>query len=302
LWSAFRYISLVVPPGTSPLDDLASCRGIANRWILSELARLQTAYREAMESYRYDEGALLVYRFTWSLFCDWYLEATKGDFERDPSDPLRIETAGTLVTVGSILLDLAHPVMPFVTEELSRLFDFANGCTGTGESPVLAGQIPEEWGEPFDRIRSMVGSVRQTRSVMKIPPTQEITSALILSSPDAGDPAALWPFLERLGKLSRSADPALKGLRAPFRDGYLVLGLEGLVDFSREADRLEKEILKIREKIAEVSGRLSREDFVLKAPPEVVEKDRGLVVTLEEERKGLEVALDQVRAFLGGRP
>ena len=80
------------------------------------------------------------------------------------------------------------------------------------------------------------------------------------------------------------------------------MGLEGLVDFSREADRLEKEILKIREKIAEVSGRLSREDFVRKAPPEVVEKDRGLVVTLEEERQGLEVALDQVRAFLGETP
>lgn len=302
LWSAFRYISLVVPPGTPPLDDLASCQGIANRWILSELARLQTAYREAMESYRYDEGALLVYRFTWSLFCDWYLEATKGDFERDPSDPLRIETARTLLTVGSILLDLAHPIMPFVTEELSGLFGFSNGCTGTGESPLLAGRIPEGWGEPFDRIRSMVGSVRQTRSVMKIPPTQEITSALVLSSRDAGDPAALWPFLERLGRLSRATDPALKGLRAPFRDGYLVLGLGGLVDFSREADRLEKEILKVREKIAEVSGRLCREDFVRKAPPEVVEKDRGLVVTLEEERKGLEVALDRVRAFLGETP
>ncbi|MCL4485952.1 MAG: valine--tRNA ligase [Nitrospirae bacterium] len=299
LWSAFRYISLAVPPGTSPLDDPAACRGIANRWILSELARLESAYREAMESYRYDEGALLVYRFTWSLFCDWYLEATKGDFEREAADPLRIETARTLVTVGSTLLDLAHPIMPFVTEELSRLLKFSNRCAGRGALPPLAGRLPEGGGLAFDRIRTIVGSVRQTRSVMKIPPTQEIPAALVLESPSAGDPEELWPFIERLGRLSRSGEIDLKGLRAPFRDGYLVLGLEGLVDYSREADRLEKEIQKIGEKIAEVAGRLGREDFVRKAPPEVVEKDRTLVGTLEEDRQGLTVALAQLRAFLG---
>ncbi len=303
LWSAFRYISLVVPPGTVPLADPAACQGIANRWILFELGRLEADYAKAMESYRYDEGALLVYRFTWSLFCDWYLEATKVDFERDPADPLREETARTLLTVGSVLLDLAHPLMPFVTEELSRLFGFANRCTGHApQKAPLAGRIPSEWGESFERIRAIIGSVRQTRSVMKIPPTQEIPAVLLLSSRDAGDPEALWPFLARLGRLSRSGEPSLGGIRAPFRDGYLVLGLEGLVDFSREVDRLEKEIEKTAGKIAEISGRLGREDFVRKAPPEVVEKDRAQVVTLEEDRKGLEVALQQVRTFLGGQP
>ncbi len=303
LWSAFRYISLVVSPGTVPLADPAACQGIANRWILFELGRLEADYAKAMESYRYDEGALLVYRFTWSLFCDWYLEATKVDFERDPADPLREETARTLLTVGSVLLDLAHPLMPFVTEELSRLFGFANRCTGHApQKAPLAGRIPSEWGESFERIRAIIGSVRQTRSVMKIPPTQEIPAVLVLSSRDAGDPEALWPFLARLGRLSRSGEPSLGGIRAPFRDGYLVLGLEGLVDFSREVDRLEKEIEKTAGKIAEISGRLGREDFVRKAPPEVVEKDRAQVVTLEEDRKGLEVALQQVRTFLGGQP
>ncbi len=303
LWSAFRYISRVVPSGTEPLGDPTVCRGMANRWILSELSRVQGEYRKAMGSFRFDDAGLLVYRFTWGSFCDWYLEATKGDLDREGDPILRGETASTLVTVGSALLDLAHPIMPFVTEELSRLFGFRNQCAG-GQGAVsdLTGVIPSGWGDEFDRIRTMVGSVRQTRSIMKIPPTQEISAALVLASGGAEDPHAFWPYLMRLGRLSRSLSPDPQGLRAPFRDGYLVLELSGLVDFNKEAERLEREIRKADQKIGEVTSRLSRPDFIERAPADVVEKDRTSLTALDEDRNGLVTALDQVRAFLGKTP
>jgi len=299
LWNAFRFISRTVPTGTPLLSDPGAVRGIANRWILSELVRTERDYREAMESYRVDEAALLVYRFTWSLFCDWYLEAAKTDADRDPQDPLRQETLSTLLTVGAAILDLAHPILPFVTEELSRIFGFDNASVGS--SPALLGLsvLPGESPEPFERIRTMVGSVRQIRTVMKIPPTQEIPADLVLSDPGLS-PEALWPFLRRLARVVPSSSPLLKGLRAPFRDGHLVLDLGDLVDFTQEAARLDREVARVEGKIAEVSGRLSREEFVRKAPPEVVEKDRALVVTLEEEKEGLLAARDQVRDFLSG--
>lgn len=299
LWNAFRYLSRIAPPGTPALVDPSSCRGIANRWILAELSRTLSDYREAMAAYRFDDAALSLYRFTWSLFCDWYLEATKGDADRDPGDPVRAETASTLMTVGSAVLDMAHPVMPFVSEELSLLFGFDNAALGRGAWPNFSGSLPDGGGTAFERIRTMVGSVRQIRSVMKIPPNQEIPATLVLSSGNREDAESLWPFLVRLARISRSDSPR-EGIRAPFRDGYLVLDLGGLVDFTLEEDRLVREIDRVGQKIREVSERLARPDFCQKAPPEVVEKDRAQVLSLEEERAGLEEACRQVRSFLGG--
>jgi len=298
LWNAFRYLSRMVPGGTLPLSDPASCQGIANRWILSELDRTLSDYRQAMENYRFDDAALLVYRFTWSLFCDWYLEATKGDFDRTETDPVRIETQSTLMTVASAILDMAHPILPFVTDELSRLFCFKNATLGKRAWPDFSGKIPAGWGEPFEKVRTMVGSVRQIRSVMKIPPTQEIAAQLVLADRGEFTEEALWSYLIRLARLSRSGQPVSRGLRAPFRDGHLILDLGGLVDFVSEEERLEREILRVEKKVAEVSGRLSRPDFCEKAPPEVVEKDRTLLVDLEEEKLGLVAARKQVSDFL----
>ena len=299
LWNAFRYLFRVVPKGTREIKDLSSCQGIANRWILMELDRTLSGYRMAMENYRFDDAALLVYRFTWSLFCDWYLEATKIDFDRPGSDPLRIETESTLMTVGAALLDMAHPILPFVTEELSRLFEFKNATRSMAPWPDLSGKIPAGWGDDFEKIRTMVGSVRQIRSVMKIPPTQEVRASLVLTGREKVDEEALWSYLIRLARLSKSEEGSRsKGIRAPFRDGYLILELGGLVEIESEEGRLAKEIVRVENKMTEVSGRLSRPDFCEKAPPEVVEKDRTLLVSLEEERDGLIEAKRQVREFL----
>ena len=298
LWNAFRFVSRVVPRETPSLSRPGEVRGMANRWILSELVRTEREYRDAMESYRVDEAALLVYRFTWSLFCDWYLEAAKVDVDRDRADPLRQETLSTLRTVGAALLDLAHPFLPFVTEELSRIFAFSNASAGSDPALLGISALPGSPPEDFERIRSMVGSVRQTRTVMKIPPTQEIPAALFLTLPGE-DPALFWPFLRRLARIVPSSSPQPRGLRAPFRDGHLLLELGDLVDFSQEASRLDREVARVEARLDEVSGRLSREDFLRKAPPEVVEKDRAQVVSLAEEREGLLAAREQVREFLG---
>ena len=298
LWNAFRFLSRVVPRETPALSDPGAVRGIANRWILSELVRTEREYREALENYRVDEAALLVYRFTWSLFCDWYLEASKVDVDRDSQDPLRLETLSTLRTVGEALLDLAHPFLPFVTEELSRIFGFSNASVGSTPSLLGLSELPGAPPDDFERIRSMVSSVRQIRTVMKIPPTQEIPAALFLGLPGE-DPALFWPFLRRLARVVPSSSPNVRGLRAPFRDGHLLLELGDLVDFSQEAARLDREVARVEARLAEVTGRLSREDFLQKAPPEVVEKDRAQVLSLAEEKEGLLAAREQVREFLG---
>jgi valyl-tRNA synthetase len=301
LWNAFRYLSIVVPKGTRPLSDPSTCQGMANRWILAELDRTLADYQVAMKNYRFDEATLLVYRFTWSLFCDWYLEATKGEFERSVLDPVRAETASTLMTVGAALLDMAHPIMPFVTDELSRLFGFENATRSMGSWPDLSGKIPPGWGESFEKIRIMVGSVRQIRSVMKIPPTQEIGASLVLTSGEGISEEVLWSYLIRLARISPERGKSIsKGIRAPFKDGYLLLDMGGLVDFESEVVRLEKEIVRVGQKIAEVSGRLSRPDFCEKAPPEVVDKDRNLLFSLGDERGGLVEALAQIQDFLKG--
>ncbi len=305
LWNAFRFIDRFT--GGETLEDarwVSSVSGVANLWILQELSRAIREMREAIASYRFDEAANTLYHFTWHQFCDWYIEATKPALDLPETDPLRQETAKTLLYAGSVLLKMAHPIMPFVTSELWGIL-FPN------EQPIEYQRFPEEdvagsvdrAGAGFGRIMALVGEIRQIRSHLKISPAQEIPGVFVFTEKNGALLSGNMGLVSRLAKVrpleSVSPDKVPPGIRASIAEGFVSLDIAGLVDVKMEEGRLIKEVEKIRQKKISITQRLSSRDYLDKAPPEVIEKDERAKREAQEEEDALLSALEQVRILAG---
>ncbi len=308
IWNAFRFIERFAPANRTPeAFDPASVQGTANRWILTSLVQAVHDMRKYLSIYRFDEAANTLYHFTWHLFCDWYIEASKAAFDRPQDDPEHIETVGTIRFCGSVLLRMAHPIMPFVTRELWEILYASEAPLEEQTFPDFPGLHPgtEDSVREFESLMSLVGGIRQVRSQLKLNPSVELSGHLVLKSQMEERYRRHLPFIARMARV-RPLDIIIEGqgqtlgLQVPFSDGVLFLDLTGVVDFGAEEKRLRKEREKVGQKKDSILQRLKSREFREKAPPEVIEKDERLLRETEEEASGLENALAQLRSILSG--
>ncbi len=306
IWNAFRYIERMAPGEQDiPVVDPSSIQSPANRWILDALFRAVGDMRRYFSVYRFDEAANTLYHFTWHLYCDWFIEASKSMLDRSDDDPEKIETIRVLRYTGSVLLRMAHPVIPFVTGELWEILYPEEIALEDQTFPELV-EVPAEASgsvREFESMMSLVGDVRQTRSQLKISPSMEIGGTLVVNPSLKDRYSSHLPFICRMAKIAISdiaeEEPETpSGIRISFPDGALFLNLEGIVNLSDEEKRLGKELEKLNQKRESVLGRLKSREFREKAPPEVIEKDERLLEDAAEEIRGLESALQQVRILL----
>lgn len=306
IWNAFRFIERFAPTaGTEELLDLTSVQGVANRWILSSLVRSVQDMRRAFSSYRFDEAAITLYHFTWHLFCDWYIEASKAALAKAEGDPDRVETQKTIRYCGSVILRMAHPIMPFVTRELWETLYPGTRPLEEHTYPDFPALHPEaeEAVKEFESVMGLVVGIRQMRSQLKLNPSLELKGELV-TKPDRRDRYERHlPFVGRMVRISpfsiaSEGSETVEGIRIPFSDGHATLDLAGIVDVSAEEIRIRKDLEKNRQKMEAIKVRLGSSDFREKAPPEVVEKDEKLLAESEEESAGLENALAQLRRIL----
>ncbi len=305
IWNAFRFIERFAPEGTASNDfDPSSVHGTANRWILTSLVQAVKDMRRYLTIYRFDEAANTLYHFTWHLFCDWYIEASKAAFDRPLEDPERIETAGTIRYCGSVLLRMAHPIMPFVTRELWETLYPAENPLEEQTFPDFSGLLPdtEDSVREFESLMSLVGGIRQVRSQLKLNPSLELRGHLVLKNQSGNNYQGHLPFIARMARIRPldivEENSQTMGLQVPFPDGILFLDLAGVVDFAAEEKRLQKERERVEQKKESILQRLKSREFREKAPLEVIEKDERLLQETEEEGAGLENALTQLRTFL----
>jgi valyl-tRNA synthetase len=305
LWNAFRYIDRAaqgepLPRELSPED----VSGIANQWILLELSRSVREMREAISSYRFDEVANTLYHFTWHQFCDWYIEATKPSLDLPENDPLRIETRRTLLYTGSVLLKMAHPIMPFVTSEIWSLFFPDEPPIGDQRFPELREEraSAEQTSAGFSRVMTLVGEIRQIRSHLKISPAQEIPGVFVINEKSGSILGDNMGLVSRLAKVRPlvpvSVDLVPPGIRASVSEGFVSLDIAGLVDVRMEEARLKKEVEKIRQKKNSIAQRLASREYLDKAPPEVIEKDERAKQDAEDEENAIVSALEQVKILV----
>jgi valyl-tRNA synthetase len=278
LWNACRFAEVngcVTVKGFDP----KSVREALNRWIAHETAKAVAEVTAAIETYRFNEAANAVYRFVWNIFCDWYLEFVKPVLLGSDGD-VKSETRATVAWVRDEILELLHPFMPFITEELWRV---------TAESgpareqllvltpwPQLDGLANEQAEGEIGWVIDLITAIRSVRAEMTI--STAIPLVLAGVSKETKARAERWAeFIKRLARVSgvTFADGAPAGaVQLVVRGETAALPLKGVIDVSAERARLEKEMAKVTADIRRADAKLTNADFLKRAPEEVVDAER----------------------------
>ncbi|MBO1503097.1 valine--tRNA ligase [Serratia proteamaculans] len=298
LWNASRFVLMNAEGQDCGFNGGEKVLSLADRWILAEFNRTVKAYREALDTYRFDLAANILYEFTWNQFCDWYLELTKPVVSNG-SEAEQRGTRHTLITVLEALLRLAHPVIPFITE---TIWQRVKTLTGETADTIMLQPFPEydaaledtqalndlEW------IKQAITAVRNIRAEMNIAPSKLLEVLLRNCNPDAERRVQEnQSFIQRLARLESIALlPA--GDKGPLSVTKLVDGAEllipmaGFIDKDAEIARLSKEMGKLDAEIASIEGKLSNEGFVARAPEAVVAKERERLTACKEGKVKLQ--------------
>ncbi|RIX77887.1 valine--tRNA ligase [Acidovorax cavernicola] len=275
----------------------------ADFWIVSQLQRVEAEVAKGFEEYRLDNVANAIYQFAWDEFCDWYLEIAKVQIQTG-DDAQKRATRRTLIRVLEALLRLAHPIIPFITEELWQKVSKVAGREGAS---IMIAAYPQSQPEKIDeaaeayvaRLKALVDACRTLRGEMNVSPATRLP--LYAVADDAEGAAFLReaaPVLQALAKLKevKVFDDEASWQAAAEAAPVAVVGAARLclhmeIDKAAEKLRIGKEIARIEGEIAKVHGKLGNEAFVAKAPPAVIEQERTRLVdftaTLERLRDQL---------------
>jgi valyl-tRNA synthetase len=306
VWNAARFTLMNLEgfaPDSMKLEELKLASG--DRWILHRLNETIKTVDETLTGYRYNESAMALYQFTWSEFCDWYLELSKQDlYGKDEARKKTVQYV--LWYVLENLLRLLHPFMPFITEEIWQVLPGAKGVPSImlAAYPV-AGPLMEhpEAAANMERVMAVISGIRNIRGEMEVPPSREI--AVILS---CGSEESLHLMKSSEGAiigLGRISDLAIgMNMEKPEDASIQVAGdvqifvpLKGLVDVVAEAGRLLKEIGKIDKEIEMFMKKLENPAFVDRAPADVVAKEREKLVEVTAKKAVLEESLVKIRTL-----
>ncbi|MDF1586626.1 valine--tRNA ligase [Marinimicrococcus flavescens] len=299
LWNAARFIEMNegrLAPGFDP----AACRTPLNRWIVGETAKAAAAATEALRAYRFNEAALGLYHFTWSTYCDWYVELAKPLLASE-DEAVREETRATAGWVLAQILHLLHPMAPFVTEELwARLFKAPGGMLAAASWPMPDRALVDEDAEAeLSWLTRAIGAVRAARTELNVPPGARLR--LLAFNADATTRARLERHGEALARLARLGaieigEGAVPGnaLQVVVDEATFAMPVADVVDLAQEAQRLRKEIARLEGEIGKIEQKLANPKFVERAPAEVVEEQRERQVDAEATRDRLAAALARI--------
>ncbi len=280
LWNATRFVLMNVEG--QELGNGSDELSFADRWIVSQLQRVEQEVERHFIDYRFDLIAQAVYKFVWDEFCDWYLEIAKVEMQTGNATQQRA-ARHTLVRVLETVLRLAHPLIPFITEELWQTVAPIAGAK-THDSIMLAAypqvdltRIDTAAEAKVDRLKALAYACRNLRGEMGISPAQR-TPLLVAGGGE--EIREFAPILQALGKLSEVhiVDDMPADAVAPIAVvGEIRLMLQVEIDVAAEKERLKKEIEKLEKQIAIAQGKLGNESFVARAPAAVVEQEKQRV-------------------------
>jgi len=285
LWNATRFV-LMNTEGQANGFDSISCHvggrkfSQADRWIVSILQRTEAEVEKAFEDYRFDLAAKAIYEFVWDEYCDWYLELAKVQIQHG-DEAEKVATRRTLLRVLETTLRLAHPIMPFITEEIWQTIAPMTEKHGASimlevypkAQPDKLDEASEAW---VAQLKQMVDACRSLRGEMSISPAARVP---LIAAGDAEKLAVYAPYLKALAKLEDVSIVAdLPEADAPVmlvNDFKLMLKVE--IDVALEKERLGKEIARLEGEVAKANGKLNNESFVARAPAVVVEQEKARV-------------------------
>ena len=310
LWNAARYVLMNTEGedcGTSPGSEIKL--SLADRWIRSRLQQTISNVTDAIEGYRFDHAAQAIYEFTWNEYCDWYLELSKTVLnDENSTDAARRGTRRTLVTVLETLLRLAHPVIPFITEEIWQQVAPLAGVKGktimqqpwpAADESLLDTYTEDE----MQWVMQFILGIRKIKGEMNISPGKQVPVLLANCTPideqRAIDHRAYLDFLARTQSISvlSGSDEEPESAITLVGDMRILIPMAGLIDKQAEIKRLEKEIGRFDGEIQRLEKKLSNSGFIDKAPEAVVQKERDKLVDAEKALANLQAQITKIRAL-----
>ncbi|GAD63396.1 valine--tRNA ligase [Aquipseudomonas alcaligenes] len=293
LWNAANFVIENTDNQDTGINGEAVDLSPVDRWIISALQRCEQDVTRHLDAFRFDMAAQALYEFIWDEYCAWYLELVKPVLW-DENAPIERQrgTRRTLVRVLEVILRLAHPFMPFITEEIWQRIKAQAGKDGATLMlqpwPVAAEERIDAAAEgDIEWVKQLMLGVRQIRGEMKISMAKRID--IIVQNANAEDLRRLADFEPLLNKLAKleSVRVLAAGEEAPMSATALVgemqvlVPMAGLIDKDAELARLDKEIQRLQGEVQRVGGKLSNEGFVAKAPAEVLDKERAKLAEAE---------------------
>jgi len=284
LWNAARYVLM----NTENQDNGLSAEAIefsqADRWVTSRLNQMSEQVHKDIALYRFDRVAHAIYEFTWNEYCDWYLELAKISLQSE-NPALQRGTRKTLLSVLEQLLRIAHPLIPFITEEIWQRVAPLAGIEG--ETIMLQPypeadntQIDTDAIEQIQWVMEFILGTRRIRGEMNIAPGKPLP--VLLKNGNDKDKAFVennQTYLSRLGRLAsiewlddNAAEP--ESAIALVGEMRILIPMAGLIDKAAELARLDKEIQKIEKELPRIEGKLNNPKFIDKAPAEVIDKEK----------------------------
>jgi valyl-tRNA synthetase len=302
LWNASRFVLMNCEGQDCGLNDhtAAECEvgsyltfSQADRWIVSLLQKAEADVAHGFADYRLDNVASTIYDFVWNEFCDWYLEIAKVQIQTG-NDAQKRATRRTLIRTLETILRLAHPIIPFVTEEL---WQKVAPVAGRGGASVAIAAYPKAQSERIDeasiahvaKLKTLVDACRNLRGEMNVSPATRLPMfALLGSATEAAFMRDAGPVLQALAKLNEvrvfedEAAWAAAAQAAPVAvvgDARICLFME--IDVAAEKARLGKELARLEGEIVKANGKLGNESFVARAPAAVIDQERKRLADFE---------------------
>ncbi|NLZ17397.1 MAG: valine--tRNA ligase [Desulfobulbaceae bacterium] len=305
LWNAARFAEMHLSQDASirPLVDDVHPKGLAHRWILSRVNATIREVRAALDHYNFNEAASSCYQFVWHYFCDWYLEWIKPDlFSKDAA--VVAEARATLLGVFEQTLALLHPIIPFVTEEIWSHLPGERGLLMLAPFPEARperddAQAEEEMG----LLMEVISGLRTIRTEAELHPGAQIKASIFCANTDKrtilqrhrSDIMALVRASEldiaEAGGVPNDAGHAL------VQDVELVVPLKGLIDVAAELEKLNKEQARLELELNRINTKLANEQFVAKAPPAVVAKEREKALELATRLEKILESINRMQAL-----
>ena len=290
LWNAARFIMMNLPEDYT-VDSLPENLTTEDKWIVSKVNTLAKDINTNLEGFEIGVAVSKLYDFIWDIYCDWYIELTKP---RISAGGESMETAqAVLVWVMKQMLKLLHPFMPFITEEIWQ--------TLVGGAPLMLEKFPvfdeslcfESEEKDFEKIITAIKGIRNRRAEMNVPPSKKAKVFIETSYADVFKSGAM--FFERLASASEvevnDQIDLSDALTVVTDSARIFIPLDEIVDKEKELDRLNKEKKAVQKDIDFLSGKLSNEGFLAKAPAQLIEKEKA---KLEVAKQKMEKILESI--------
>ena len=301
LWNVCRFVQMNIPENWDNEIDLDSADlDLSEQWILSRLSKTIDDYNRQLDRFHFNEAAKVLYEFTWSDFCDWYVEIAKTRFYGDDETKAEIARTVALKCIRTILT-LLHPYSPFITEELWSHFKKVDALDLIVAPWAKSESSQNETAESdMSLLKDIITSIRSIKSRMNVPPSK--FSDLVVRC-DTNQQSFLETQLDLIKQLARVGELSMgTSLEKPGQSATAVVGgmelyipLGGLVDLDEEKARMEKRIKEINRLISGINGKLSNENFMNRAPEQVVAKEKSNLEKLTEEFEKVTANLEMLQ-------